>query len=128
MDLSVNWILTWAFFSGFIVDMFSDTPGVNSLSCTIIAILRKPMLYAYVPRDDATKNIVPSIQSLGFNVYGKYLFSMSLIYCLLAFSIEYFNFANVKEITIMTFSSSVFTFLILLGVDSIIGTKREKRI
>lgn len=128
MDLNINILMTWAFFSGLFVDMFSDTPGVNSLACTILAMCKRPALYAYVPRDDRTKNIVPSIQSLGFTVYGKYLFSMSAIYCLLVFCIEYFNFANVKEIVIMTLASSVFTFLILLGVDSIIVTRREKRI
>lgn len=128
MDMKIDIVLTWAFISGFIVDMFSDTPGVNSLAATIVAMLRRPMLYAYVPKDDRTKNIVPSLQTLGFSIYGKYLFSMSLIYCLLAFSIEYFNFANVKEIIIMTVSSAILTFIILLGIDSIISTKREKRI
>lgn len=123
MDLSVNWLLTWAFFSGLSVDIFSDTPGVNSLACTILAMLKRPMLYAYVPRDDRTKNIVPSLMSLGFSVYGKYLLSMSCIYCLLAFTIEYFNFADVKEIVIMTVASSAFTFMLLLGIDSLLARK-----
>lgn len=128
MSLSVNWLLTWGFLTGLIIDMFSDTPGVNSMSCTILAMLKRPMLYAYVARDDRTKNIIPSLTSLGFAVYGKYLFSMSFIYCILAFTIEYFNFADVKEIVIMSMSSAVFTFLILLGIDSLIVTKREKRL
>jgi len=123
MDLSVNWLLTWAFFSGLSVDIFSDTPGVNSLACTILAMLKRPMLYAYIPRDDRTKNIVPSLMSLGFSVYGKYLLSMSCIYCLLAFTIEYFNFADVKEIVIMTVASSAFTFMLLLGIDSLLARK-----
>ena len=128
MDLHINWLLTWAFFSGLIVDMFSDTPGVNALACTILAMCKRPTLYAYVPKDDRTKSIIPSVQSLGFTIYGKYLFSMSAIYCLLVFCIEYFNFANVKEIVVMTVTSSVFTFLILLGIDSLIETRKEKRI
>lgn len=128
MDLSINLVLTWGFLAGLLVDIFSDTPGVNALACTIISMLRRPMLYAYVPRDDRTKNIVPTLHSLGFAIYGKYLFSMSLVYCLLVFTIEYFNFADVKEIVIMTLSSSIFTFIILLGIDSLIITKREKRL
>lgn len=128
MDLSTNWLLTWAFISGFIVDVFSDTPGVNSLACTILAMVKKPMLYAYVPKDDRTKDIIPSLSTLGFSVYGKYLFSMTFTYCVLAFSIEYFNFADVKEIVIMSAASAVFTFLILLSVDSLIVTHREKRL
>lgn len=128
MDLSVNWLLTWAFLSGLTVDVFSDTPGVNALACTLLAMLKRPMLYAYVPRDDRTKDIVPTLSSLGFAVYGKYLFSMSVVYCILAFSIEYFNFADVKEIVIMSAASAALTFLILLGVDSLIVTHREKRL
>lgn len=128
MNLGTNWLLTWAFAGGIAVDMFSDTPGVNSLACTILAMLKKPMLYAYVPRDDRTKDIEPSLSSLGFAVYGKYLISMSTVYCLLTFTIEYFNFADVKEIVIMSAASSLFTFLILLGVDSLIVTHREKRL
>ena len=128
MSLSTNALLTWAFLTGLIVDIFSDTPGVNSLACTILAMLKRPVLYAYVPRDDRTKNIAPSLSALGFAVYGKYLLTMSLIYCALTFTIEYFNFADVKEIVIMSASSAAFTFLILLGIDSIIVTHREKRL
>lgn len=118
IDLSTSWLLTWAFFSGLVVDIFSDTPGVNSLSCTLLAMLKRPMLYAYVPRDDRTKDIIPSLSSLGFTVYAKYMLSMSAVFCFLEFTIEYFNFADVKEIVIMTASSSILTFLILLGIDS----------
>lgn len=128
MNLNTNWLLTWGFFAGLAVDMFSDTPGVNSLACTLLAMLKRPMLYAYVPRDDRTKDIEPSLSTLGFAVYGKYLISMSTVYCLLTFTIEYFNFADVKEIVILSAASSLFTFLILLGVDSLIVTHREKRL
>lgn len=126
MDFSINWLLTCGFFSGLLVDMFADTPGVNALSCTLLAMLKRPMLYAYIPRDDRTKNIVPSLTTLGFAVYGKYLFSMSVVYCLLAFTIEYFNFADVKEIVIMSAASAILTFLILLGIDSLISRKDFK--
>lgn len=123
MGLDTNWLLTWAFVGGLLVDMFSDTPGVNALSCTLLAMLKRPALYAYVPKDDRTKDIVPSIANLGFGVYGKYLFTMTAIYSLLAFAIEYFNFADVKEIVIMSAASCVATFLVLLGIDSLIVSK-----
>lgn len=127
-NLSTSWLLTWGFISGLTVDVFSDTPGVNSLACTILAMVKQPVLFAYIPRDDRTKNIVPSLSTLGFSVYSKYLLSMSFIYCVLTFTIEYFNFADVREIVIMSASSTLFTFLILLGIDSLIGTHREKRL
>ena len=128
IDMNPIGVLTWGFLAGLAVDIFADTPGVNALACTIMAMFRKPILFLYVPQDDRTKNIIPSLQSLGFAVYGKYLYSISLMYCLLVFSIEYFNFASVKEIIILSLASSLFTFLILLGTDSLMVTQREKRL
>ncbi len=123
MNLKTNYLLTWAFLAGFIVDIFSDTPGVNALACTLLAISKKPILFAYIPRDDRTKNIEPTLSSLGFGVYGKYLFTMVAIYCFLVFTIEYFNFADIKEIVVLTAASTVFTFVVLLGIDSLIVKK-----
>lgn len=120
MDLNTGWLLTWAFVGGLIVDIFSDTPGVNSLASTILAIIKRPAFYAYIPRDDRTKDIEPSLANLGFAVYAKYLFTMVAAYSVLVFTIEYFNFADIKEIVIMSAASAVSTFLILLGIDSII--------
>lgn len=126
MDLNTVWLLTWAFMGGLIVDIFSDTPGVNSLACTLLAIIKRPAFYAYIPKDDRTKNIEPSLAGLGFSVYGKYLFTMVAAYCVLVFTIEYFSFADIKEIVIMSAASAVSTFLILLGIDSIIKTPSHK--
>ena len=125
MDLSTGWLLTWAFLGGFVVDVFSDTLGVNSLACTLLAILKRPALYAYIPRDDRTKNIEPSLSSLGLAVYSKYLFTMVFIYCILVFAIEYFNFADFKDIMIMGTSSAVLTFLILMAIDSLILNRKS---
>lgn len=119
MDMNTNWLLTIAFFIGLIVDIFSDTPGVNALACTLIAMFKKPMLYAYTAKDDRTKNIVPTLATLGFGIYGKFLFTVSIVYCLLTFSIEYFSLADIKEIVIMTASSGVLTFVLLLGIDGL---------
>lgn len=128
MNLDTGWVLTWAFLIGLIIDIFSDTLGVNALSCTLLAILRKPVLYAYIPRDDRTKDIEPSLASLGFGIYAKYLLSMCCIYCLLLFVIEYFNYAAIKEVIIMSASSALFTFVLLLGIDSlIIGNHRHNK-
>lgn len=57
MKLKTDWLLTWAFVSGLLVDVFVDTPGVNALSCTLLAMMKKPVLYAYIPRDDHTKTL-----------------------------------------------------------------------
>lgn len=123
LNFSTGWLLTWAFFSGLFVDICCDTLGVNALACIILAIIKRPIFYAYIPKDDRTKDIIPSISSLGFSVYAKYLMSMTAIYSVLVFSIEYMSIADIKEILIMSASSAVFTFIILLGLDSLLAEK-----
>lgn len=123
LNVSMGWMFTIAFFMGLCVDICADTPGVNALACTLLASVRRPVYFAYVPRDDKTKVSVPSSASLGLGTYSKYLLTMVSIYCFLAFSIEYFNFANVKDIVILAASSSLLTFIILLSIDCLINSK-----
>lgn len=123
MSLPTNGLLILAFITGFIVDIFSDTPGVNTLSCVILAILKRPIFYAYVPRDDKTKVMHPTIFTLGWSVYSKYLLTMCGIYCFLVFCIEYFSFSSVKDILIMSVSGTIFTFIVNLALGCILDRK-----
>jgi rod shape-determining protein MreD len=123
IDVGKGLLFTLAFLMGFCVDMFSDTPGVNSLASTLLAALKRPVYYAYVQRDDKTMTLLPSISTLGVATYCKYLLSMVGIYCLLAFTIEYFNFADVKDIVILSASSCLLTFIMLLAIDCLIINK-----
>ncbi|MDE5875755.1 MAG: hypothetical protein K2H15_08905, partial [Muribaculaceae bacterium] len=79
--------------------------------------------YAYVPRDDKTKFLIPSVSSLGIGTYSKYLATLVGIYCLLVFSIEYFNFADLEEILLLSASSCLLTFVSLLAIDCFIISK-----
>ncbi len=125
MTMKTDWVLTWAFLAGFIVDIFSDTPGVNTLACVIMAMTKRLMLFAYIPKDDRTKDIVPCIATLGFSDYSKFLFSMSLIYCILVFFIEFLSLTSVYDIAIMGVASAVFSFLLMLGIDSLMIKSKE---
>lgn len=126
LDINQNILFTLSFLIGFLVDLFSDTLGVNSLASLILAVTKRPVLYSYVQRDDRTKSIIPSITSLGLATYVKYLLSLTAIYCLLVFSIEYFSFASVKEILIMAASSTLLSFILLLSLDSLMMNRRER--
>lgn len=88
ITLSVNRLLTIAFVLGLTVDIFSDTYGMNTLSCTVLAMMRKPILRLYVPREEDLTRPEPSMYTLGTATYLKYLLTMTLLYCTLIFIIE----------------------------------------
>ena len=41
LTLSKEWVFTISFLIGLIIDIFSDTGGVNALSCVIMSALRQ---------------------------------------------------------------------------------------
>ncbi|MDE6811565.1 MAG: rod shape-determining protein MreD [Muribaculaceae bacterium] len=125
IGVSGSWAITFAFIMGLIVDIFSDTLGVNALACTILAGVKPSVFYAYVPRDDKTKNIVPTISSVGWQNYSKYLITLTTIFCLLEFGIEYFSYASLQDIILMAVASSLLTFIVILGIDSLLPSDNQ---
>ena len=125
IGLNKNILFTLSFLLGFIVDIFSDTPGVNSLSSLILSAVKTPIFYAYVPRDDKTKYIVPTIESLGWQNNSKYLLTMSAVFCFCCFSIEFFSYASIRNIALLTLGSTIITFCLLYGVDCLLPSGKS---
>ena len=128
ITLSLNWTLTIGFFLGLVVDIFSDTYGMNALSCTVLAMLKRPVLRLYVPREEDLSRPEPSMQSLGTAVFVKYLLSMTLIYCILIFVIEAFTFFNPLQLVLRIVFSTLLSLILMLGIDSIMTPRSEKRL
>ena len=120
INLAPNLLLTLGFILGLSVDVLSDTPGLNALCCTILASLKKPVFYAYEQHDDQKRNISPSIGTMGFLNFSKYVFSLSAIYCILAFFVEFVSFSDIVQILIKAGASTIFTFMVILAIDSLI--------
>ncbi len=128
ITLSLNWTLTIGFFLGLIVDIFSDTYGMNALSCTVLAMLRRPVLRLYVPREEDLTRPEPSMLSLGTAAFMKYLLTMTLIYCTLIFIIEAFTFFNPLQLVLRIVFSTILSLIVMLGIDSIMTPRSEKRL
>ena len=128
MNLSVNWVICLSFLLGLGVDIFGDTQGMNALACTVLAVCRRPVFLLYFPREDDLGNPIPSIRSLGIAVYAKYMVTAVLLYCTVVFLIQAFALKHFQITLLRIISSTILTFLILLGFDSIATTRREKRL
>lgn len=127
MSLSRNWLMTLSFLLGFTIDVFSDTLGVNTLACVLLASMKKNIFFLYVPSDDKTKVEQPSMSTLGVGSYCKFLLTMTAIYCFLTFGIEFFSFGEIKAIVIMSLASTALSFPLMLGIDSIFFTNLSFR-
>lgn len=121
--MGMNSLLTLSFLLGLTVDIFSDTLGVNSLACVLLAAIKRTVFFLYVPFDDKTKIEEPSMTTVGIANYCKFLLTMTGTYCFLDFGIEFFTFSEFKTIIIMTLASTVLSFPLLLGIDSLFYTR-----
>lgn len=128
VSLSTITVLTLSFFLGLTIDVFSNTPGMNALACTILGFIKLPLLHLYTPREDDHNNLEPSIKSLGSTVYTKYALSASFIYCTLFFLIESFTFFNSLTLALRIAGSTILTFIVIMCIDFLINQRSEKRL
>ena len=128
INMHGDWVLTIAFFSGLIIDIFTNTPGMNSLACTIMAALRRPMFNLFVSRENDMTIPIPSVDSMGIGDYLKYMAALVTIYCTLIFLIQAFSLHNIVLTLARIAGSSVLSIIIIFGLDSLVSTRREKRL
>lgn len=128
VGMSTSLLLTLSFLLGLGVDLCSDTAGMNALASTVVAMLKRPVFFSYVQKDDKSATISPSAATMGLGSYFRFAASMTLIYCFLLFSIEYLSFSDVKEIIAKALASAVLTTILILAIDSLTSSRREKRL
>lgn len=128
VNLHGGWVLTIAFFTGLIIDIFNNTPGMNALACTIMAAVRRPVFNVFVSRDNDMNILIPSVDSMGVSDYFRYMATLVTLYCALIFSIQAFTLHNALLTLARIVASSVLSVVIIFGLDTLVSTRREKRL
>lgn len=124
-------VMLLSFLLGAVMDIFQDTPGLCALSCTWLGASRRTVLRLLIPREDDIQHASASIRSLGIGVYSRYVITMSLIFCIIAFSIEAFSFFGFKSLLLRIVCSATITSLLLIAIDSLSRSRSsvsEKRL
>ncbi|MDE6463531.1 MAG: hypothetical protein K2L16_02715 [Muribaculaceae bacterium] len=117
LTVGTNLSVLLGFLTGFGVDIFCDTPGVNALCCTLLAFGRKPLYHLYASYDDDLGGRAPSSASMGHVSYVKYILTAAAIYCGLVFTVEAFQLFNFKLWLLRVAASTIYTFVMLYALD-----------
>ena len=68
-----NWLqLFFAFVLGYSVDMFADTPGLNTAASVFMAFMRPVMLNLLAPRDGYESGLFPYATYMGMSWFVRY--------------------------------------------------------
>lgn len=110
-------VLAWSFIMGLCIDVFSNTPGVAAASMTFIGLIQPYILKRFVPRD-SPEDLKPSARSLGFGKFVFYSIILVLLYCILFFTLETFNFFNWLQWIECVVGSAAITVALVLVIDN----------
>lgn len=111
-------ILLWCFFMGLTLDMFSNTPGLTAASLTLIGLLQPYLVEPFLPRE-AAENIEVSGSALGKGKFLLLTIILVLVYCLVFFSLETFNFFNWQDWLFRIVGSSLITIIFIISLESL---------
>ena len=115
-------VLGWCFFLGLLIDIFSNTPGLAAGTLTLIGMTQTYLVELFVPRD-SVENLEVSAATLGWGKFSILSGILTLIYCLLFFILEAFNFFDWQLWILRAVFSAVLTLLLMLAIESVRSRK-----
>lgn len=115
---SRNELMLWAFFLGLIIDVFSDTPGMNAAAAVLVAFLRPFLLHLFTPRDNLD-NFTPSFKTMGISPFLKYIIACVFVFCLTLLTIEFFSFSGIWLLLLRVITCTVLTVICIMTIEGI---------
>ena len=115
-------VLVWCFLLGLIIDIFSNTPGLAAASLTLIGMVQVYLVELFIPRDSA-ENLEVSAATLGWEKFSMLSGILTLLFCLVFFILEAFNFFDWQLWLLRTICSTALTLVLMLAIESV----RSKR-
>ena len=119
-------VLTWGFITGLLFDIFSNTAGMASASCTLIAMVQPLILKMFTPRD-AADDFKPSFLTLGFWNYILYTFLVMLILHGAFYLLDAFTLADWILTLTSILGGSVLTTIIIVFIELLVHSKQKKK-
>lgn len=118
VESSKNSTMLWAFALGLLIDILSDTPGINAAASVLIAFIRIPILKLYALHESIEQG-KPSIKSIGIGAFSKYIATCILLHHTILTLLFYFDLSNMGDIMLRIIMSSALTVLFIIIIDNI---------
>ncbi|MGD0709891.1 MAG: hypothetical protein ABR968_01790 [Bacteroidales bacterium] len=107
-------LLVVAFVCGLLVDMFSETAGLHSAACVLMAFCRPGILKIISSKQDYEAGMRPIIHDLGFKWFFSYSLLLVVIHHFLLFYLEVFSFYEFFQTFFRMLLSIIFTLALII--------------
>lgn len=119
-------LLTLGFITGLTMDMFLNTGGLFAASVTLVAFLRIFLLPFFTTPEDYDNNHSPNLAHLGGGGFLLYSASLLLIFHLVYFLLELFEWRMVHILLLRTVISTLGS-LLLIYLHQIVTAPKKKK-
>lgn len=127
IDLRGWLVLLVAFFTGIVIDIFTQTPGMNASACLVLAFSRQYLLKLIAPREGYETGQLPRPEFFGWKWFFIYSLILVAIHHVWLFYAEVFHFKYFFSTLLRAIFSIVFTeVLILLTVLFFYNSRKSK--
>lgn len=116
VGISRSIILTFSFFVGCIIDMFSNTPGIHTAACSLVGFIREPLIH-FLQGKDLPTDLYPSSQSFGNAGFICYVILFVLLHHIALFLIEALTLFDSLFLILRIGASAVTTVLLICIVE-----------
>lgn len=111
-------LLFWGFLMGFLMDLFTNTPGVGAASCTLLGMIQPVLLNLFVPRE-SPEDLEPSIKQQGWAKFSGYLLLSTFLFYISYYLLLAFSLSHLEDLVINVIGGTLFTFVLMLGLNSL---------
>lgn len=114
LQISSSGLILAGFITGFTIDVFYDSLGINAAATTLIAFLRPAWLNLITPRAGYEEINLPTLKTLGLSWFMIYALPLIFIHHIMIFYIEAGGFTMFFFTLSKVISSTIFTFLVIV--------------
>ena len=116
IGISRSGVLIFSFITGLIVDMFSNTPGMHAGACTLVGLLREPLIH-FLQGEDIADGLYPSYHSFGYAGFIRYVALFVFIHHVTLFLLEALTLFDPLFLLIRVGASVLMTILSICAVE-----------
>ncbi|MBQ8098973.1 MAG: rod shape-determining protein MreD [Bacteroidaceae bacterium] len=124
-------ILLWAFAMGLLQDIFSNTPGMNAASLTLIGFLQPWILKTFSRKDhddnDEALALPPSARTMKWAPFIRYVLTAVVLQQVCFYVLEAFSFFNLQEMGINIGGGTLMSVLIIVAIEGVRNSGAKKQ-
>lgn len=122
-SISRSELMIWGFALGALLDVLSDTPGLNAAATTLLAFLRPWLLNLFVVGKKVERGVIPSLETLGGGSFFRYVLTMSAIQIASILMLEFFTFQHALMILAKLLSCTLLSTFLMCVTDRFFSNK-----